>query len=63
MHLVTFERREGNDSSDSELPDRSSSMGDAALGFEALEEARFGARRLGAVLVSLIASNAAGFPR
>jgi acylpyruvate hydrolase len=49
MHLVTFERREPRD--DSERDDRRlSSMADEALGFEALEPLRPGARRLGAVV-------------
>ena len=47
MHLVTFERREAEASGD-ERP--AASMLDAALGFEALESARPGARRLGALL-------------
>jgi 2-keto-4-pentenoate hydratase/2-oxohepta-3-ene-1,7-dioic acid hydratase in catechol pathway len=44
MRIVTFERRDD----DSEPSSRS--MGAAALGFEALEAARPGARRLGAIL-------------
>ena len=45
MHLITFERL------DSTAPRRATtSMGDAALGFEALEPVRPGVRRLGAIL-------------
>jgi acylpyruvate hydrolase len=46
MHLVTFERRQTPASEDS----GDQSMGDAALGFEALEETTPGSRRVGALV-------------
>ena len=49
MHLVTFERREAQAERKSESR-RSGTLGDAALGFEALEGTAPGARRLGAIL-------------
>ena len=44
MHLITFERIH------STAPRRAASMGDAALGFEALDPVTSGQRRLGAIL-------------
>jgi 2-keto-4-pentenoate hydratase/2-oxohepta-3-ene-1,7-dioic acid hydratase in catechol pathway len=51
MQLVSFERRDGDGASERpDAPGRSASLGDAALGYETLDSARPGARRLGAVL-------------
>ena len=51
MHLVTFERPSGsNPTRDAVPPAWTTSMRNAALGLEALEEVTHGARRLGAAL-------------
>src|SRR5512134_1604863 len=53
MHLVSFERRESERGPERPgAAQRSSSLGDSALGFESLEATRPGTRRLGAVLPS-----------
>ncbi len=49
MRLVTFERREAGGAESLERRP-SESMGDVALGFEALESSRLGVRRLGALI-------------
>lgn len=50
MHLVTFERRVGEESHAAGRGDAVPSMGDAVLGFEMLESSRPGVRRLGALV-------------
>ncbi len=50
MHLVTFEPPDAARAGDARAQRTLPSMGDAALGFDALDSPHFGARRLGAVL-------------
>ena len=50
MHLVTFERRSEGTTVGGTPRLQATSMGDAALGFESLDEVPHGARRLGALL-------------